>query len=120
MSESMICDRSFEFAVRIIELTERMWNRGPGARHVASQLIKCGTSIGANAEEAQEGQSKADFRAKYNISRKEARETRFWLRLAIRTAAVTAVEMKWELDEVGQLLAMLRSAVLTSRRSSSR
>ncbi|MEO5742815.1 MAG: four helix bundle protein [Vicinamibacterales bacterium] len=63
-----------------------MGARSVGPRHIASQLIRCGTSVGANAEEAQEGQSKADFIAKMSISSKEARETRWWLRVAVTAA----------------------------------
>ena len=120
MAESIICERSFEFAGRILKLSERMWDRGPASHHIASQLMRCGSSVGSNAEEAQEGQSKADFIAKLSISRKEARETKWWLRLAIRVKAVTIDEVKWELDEAGQLLAMIRSAILTARQSSRR
>jgi len=47
-------------------------------RHIASQLIRCGTSVGSNAEEAQEGQTKPDFIAKMAVSRKESRETQYW------------------------------------------
>jgi hypothetical protein len=50
--------------------------------------MRCGTSIGSNAEEAQEGQSKADFIAKLSISRREARETSYWLRLAVKNVIV--------------------------------
>ena len=75
MPQSIICGRAFEFAVRIVKLCERVTMRGMGAQHVARQLIRCGTSIGANAEEAQEGQSKADYIAKMCVSSKEARET---------------------------------------------
>jgi four helix bundle protein len=93
-----------------------MWGRGPSGRHVASQLMRSGTSIGANAEEAQEGQSKADFIAKMSIARKEARETRWWLRLAVKSNVVSVTEIEWELDEINQLLAMIRSAILTALR----
>ena len=120
MAESIICDRSFEFAARVLGLTERMWARGPSARHVASQLMRSATSIGANAEEAQEGQSKADFVAKLSIARKEARETLWWLRLALKAKLVAANEIEWELSEIKQLLAMIRSAVLTATRNPSR
>jgi four helix bundle protein len=77
MSDSIICSRAFEFGCRILKLAERLWNRGPAARHIATELMACGTSIGANAEEAQDGQTKPDFIAKLSISRKEARETRY-------------------------------------------
>jgi hypothetical protein len=61
MSHSIICDRAFEFAVRVVKLCDRLADRGFGARHIAKQLVRCGTSIGANSEEAQEGQTKADY-----------------------------------------------------------
>jgi len=80
MTESIICSRAFEFGFRILKLAEKLWERGPAARHIARQLMGCGTSIGANAEEAQDGQSKADFIAKLSVSRKEARETKRRLR----------------------------------------
>jgi four helix bundle protein len=77
-------------------------------------------SIGANAEEAQEGQSKADFIAKLSVSRKEARETTYWLRLAVKNEIVEPDEITWELNEARQILAMIRSAILTARSSESR
>jgi four helix bundle protein len=80
----------------------------------------CGTSIGANAEEAQDGQSKADFIAKLRVSRKEARETKYWLRVVIRIGAATAKEVEWELQEAGELRAMIVAAIKTARASSSR
>ena len=80
----------------------------------------CGTSIGSNAEEAQEGQTKADFIAKMSISQKEARETRWWLRLALKNELVTPKEIGWELSEANQLLAMIRSAIRTARSSPNR
>jgi len=82
--------------------------------------MKCGTSIGSNAEEAQEGQTKADFVAKMSISRKEARETVWWLRVAVGSGVVRADEVKWELDQAKQLLAMTRAAIRTARSSPSR
>src|SRR5215208_232470 len=106
MSESIICERAMEFAVRILVLWEELSDRGLSARHVATQLLKCGTSIGSNAEEAQEGQSKADYIAKMAISRKEARETTWWLRLAVRAKIVTAAEVEWQTSEANQLLFM--------------
>jgi four helix bundle protein len=94
VAESIICARAFEFAVRILKLCEELWKRGPIGRHLASQLMKSGTSIGSNAEEAQEAQTKPDFAAKLSVSRKESRETRYWIRLAIRAQVVTLDEVK--------------------------
>jgi four helix bundle protein len=120
VAESIIATRSFEFAARIVKLSGHLWNRGPAARHVASQLVRCGTSIGSNAEEAQDAQTKPDFIAKLSISRKESRETRYWLRLAVRVNLVTADEIAWELREVGELRAMIIQAIKTARSSAAR
>jgi four helix bundle protein len=120
VAESIICNRSFEFACRVLTLGGILWQRGPAARHVAEQLMRAATSIGSNAEEAQEAQSKPDFIAKMSISRKEARETTWWLRVALCTGIADAREIEWLLSESTQLLAMIRSAILTARSSASR
>jgi four helix bundle protein len=78
-----ICERTFQFALRIVQVCE-MLDQSPGVRWILSkQLLKAGTSVGANLEEAQGGQSRADFISKYSIARKEARETKYWLRVLI-------------------------------------
>jgi four helix bundle protein len=120
MAESTICLRAFEFAVRTVKLCEKMAARGYGARHIARQLIRCGTSIGANAEEAQEGQSKADYIAKMCVSSKEAREAAYWLRLGIAVSRVKCDEVEWELKEANELRFMIRAAVRTARSSTDR
>jgi four helix bundle protein len=97
MPSRIISERAFEFACRIIKLCEKLWARGPAARRVADQLFDCGTSIGANAEEAEGGQTKPDFIARMAVSRKESRETVYWLRVAIATGITTKDEVGWEL-----------------------
>jgi four helix bundle protein len=77
-------------------------------------------ALGANAEEAQDGQTKADFIAKLAISRKESRESRYWLPMAIRLHKVTEAEVAWELNEAGELRAMIVAAIKTAQASSSR
>ena len=120
MPESIICDRAFEFAARILALCTKLWDRGPAARRIASELIRCGTSIGANAEEAQDGQTKPDYVAKMSVSRKESRETLYWLRLALRAKVVTSDEIAWELREAGELRAMIVAAIITAQSHQSR
>ena len=120
MSESIICARAFEFGCRVMQLSERLWDRGPAARRIASELMRCAPSVGANAEEAQDGQTKPDFIAKLAISRKESRESRFWLRMAIKLGKVTKEEVAWELNEAGELRAMIVAAIKTAQSSSSR
>ena len=101
-------------------MCEKLWRRGAVARHIASQLLGCGTSIGANAEEAQDGQTKPDFIAKMAVSRKESRETLYWLRLAVGSGITTKEEVAWELREASELRAMIVSAIKTAQSSPSR
>ena len=76
-----IQDRSFLFACRIVAFSKPLFAAHPAYRELARQLIKAGTSVGANLEEADAGQSTRDFRSKIAIARKESREARYWLRL---------------------------------------
>lgn len=78
-----IQDRAFDFGVRILKFCKFLEGT-PGVNWTLSkQLLRSGTSIGANIEEAQAGQSRADFISKMSIALKEARESRYWLRLMI-------------------------------------
>ena len=80
MGESITADKSKAFALRIIKLYRFLCDE----KHeyiLSKQLLKSGTSIGANVREARRGQTKADFYAKLNISLKEADETEYWLEL---------------------------------------
>jgi four helix bundle protein len=120
MKESTICARAFEFGCRVMQLSEKMWDRGPAARHIASELMRCGPSVGANAEEAQDGQTKPDFIAKMAISRKESRESRYWLRVAVRLEKVKKEEVAWELNEATELRAMIVAAIKTAQSSPTR
>lgn len=75
-----ICDRTRAFALRVIKLY-RVINKDAVGRVIGRQLLRSGTSIGANVEETQAAQSPKDFISKNSIALKEARETRYWLRL---------------------------------------
>jgi four helix bundle protein len=75
--------RTFDFAVRIVRLCNHLFGKPSVSRTLANQLLKAGTSVGANVEEAQAGQSRADFISKNAIALKEARETHYWLRLLV-------------------------------------
>jgi four helix bundle protein len=84
MKDNIILDKSFSFAVRIVKLYKYLCSEKK-EYILSKQLLRCGTSIGANINEAQAGQSKADFIAKMSISSKEARETKYWIDLLIST-----------------------------------
>jgi four helix bundle protein len=93
MAESVIQQKSFQFALDIIELYKVLI-----AEHeyiLSKQLLKSGTSIGANVEEATAGQSRQDFIAKLSIASKEAREIRYWLRLLKASQLVTYDYSPW-------------------------
>ena len=77
-------ERIFQFAVDIVLLTDGMGQTIAG-RHMAYQMMRSGTSVAANYEEACVAESRADFVHKLGIALKESRETRFWLRLTIAT-----------------------------------
>jgi four helix bundle protein len=76
-----IRERTFRFACDVIALHDALAKRGASARDIGRQLMRAATSIGANLEEADAGQSRADFISKCTIALKEARESHYWLRL---------------------------------------
>ena len=110
-----IRERSFEFAVRIVKLSQEL-DQSPGTpRTLANQILRSGTSIGANIEEAHGSQSKADLTAKMYIACKEARETLYWLRLLIKSELISEKKLSSLKDEANQIVAILTTIVKKSR-----
>jgi four helix bundle protein len=106
-----IRQKTFDFAVRVVNLC-RILNKTPGvSRMLAGQLLRSGTSIGANIEEGQASQSKADFVSKYSIACKEARETHYWLRLLMATEIMPKDQLTDLIDEANQLIAILTTII---------
>jgi len=120
MESKEIAERAFRFAIRIVKVYERMINLGGAARALAPQILRCGTSIGANLEEATAGQTKPDFITKVSISRKEARESVYWFRLFAAAGVLPASEIEWELSEAKQLVAILGAIVFNARSNPNR
>jgi len=118
MSEVMadIRVRTFDFSVRVVRLCQSLDSVPGVSRTLAHQLLRSGTSIGANVQEAHGSQSKADFIAKMYIACKEARETHYWLRLLVATDLVPEGKLAPLLDESNQLVAILTSIVKSARR----
>ena len=83
MKENIVQNKSFDFAVRIVNLYKHL-SQEKREFVLSKQLLRSGTSIGANVEEAIGGISKADFRAKLSIAYKETRETTYWLAYCIQ------------------------------------
>lgn len=82
---------------------------------LSKQLLKSGTSIGANIEEAQQAQSRNDFISKISIALKEANETRYWLRLIVDTGFATSERITPLVTQIQELLAMLTSCIKTTK-----
>jgi four helix bundle protein len=110
-----IRDRTFQFACAIVRFCGSM-SAVPGApRHVGHQLLRAGTSIGANLEEAKAAYSRREFISKSSIALKEARETLYWLRVIDTCALVPREQLEPILDEANQLVAILTVTVRTAR-----
>ena len=113
MNQNAAVEKSFEFAVRIVNLYKYLVKEQK--EYVLSkQLLRCGTSIGANVAEAQRGQSKADFAAKMNIALKGANETMYWLRLMYRTEYLTELQYKSIYEDAQQMLNLLTAICKTA------
>ena len=93
MTDYPITERSFDFAVKVVELYKNLIS-DKKEFVLSRQLLRAGTSIGANVAEAQRGQSKPDFISKINIALKEAIETVYWLRLLNRTGYISDAQFK--------------------------
>jgi len=113
MKQNQIKDKSYQFALEIIKLCKQL--RENKEYHIAGQLIRSGTSIGANVEEANAGQSKKDFIAKMSIASKEARETHYWMRLLIDSDCSDKVAAKSLLNDCDELIRLLTAIVKTSQ-----
>jgi len=110
-----ITERSFSFAVRIVKLCKFLETQNRVSRTMANQLLRSGTSIGANIEEAQAGQTKADFIAKMSIARKEARETYYWIRLLKKSEIITKSQLSGILKEADEIIRILTAIVKTAQ-----
>jgi four helix bundle protein len=109
-----ILERSIAYSLQIINLY-RMLEKDSVGRVLGRQLLRAGTSIGANIHEAQGGQSKADFIAKLSIAYKEAREAAYWLRLIGEATLIPADRLGDAIDETEQLIKILSSILLHTK-----
>ena len=108
-------DRSFLFACEIVAFARIVADRGYVFRRLAGQLVSSGGSVGANLEEGVDAQTKPDFIAKQFIALKEARETRFWLRVIAVSEPALEPRAKPLIAEASEFVAMLTTSVKTAR-----
>jgi len=112
MKESIVQKKSFQFSLNIISLYKNLQVEKEFI--ISRQLLRCGTSIGANIEEALAGQSKKDFASKMAISSKEARVTKYWLRL-LKESELSELNVDSLILEIDELIRILTSIVKTSQ-----
>ncbi len=113
-----ICERTFAFSVRVVGLCQGLDGRPGVHATLARQLLRAGTSIGANLEEAQAGQSRGDFISKVSIALKEARETDYWLRLLEATGIGSADQLRELRGEVTELKRILGAILVSTKKKS--
>jgi four helix bundle protein len=112
-----IVTRTFQFALRIVELANQLDNYRGSAGVLVRQILRSGTSIGANIKEAQAAESKADFIHKYNIALKEARETKYWLRLISASKLAKKTDLDSLIKESDEICRIIAQIVINARKA---
>ncbi len=112
--DNLVENKSFLFAIRIVNLNKYL-RSGKKEYTLSKQMLRSGTSIGANVAEAQQAQSHADFISKMNIALKEASETGYWLRLLRATEYLTESEYESIYGDCEELVRLPVSIVKTSK-----
>ena len=114
MKDNVLLEKSFAFAVRVVKAYKYLI--GEKTEFVLSkQFLRSGTSIGANCEEAIGGQSKADFISKLSIAYKEARETKYWIKLLLATDYLDELQAKSLLADLEEILKIIGKIQITSK-----
>ncbi len=114
LMENIIEKKSFDFAIRIVKLYRFLCEKKKEFV-LSKQLLRSGTSIGANVAEAQQAQSKADFVFKISIALKETTETKYWLRLLKATDYLSDIEIKTILADCVEIEKILTSILKSSK-----
>lgn len=110
-----ICERTFQLALRVVRLCMRFEAKWGTAGVLAKQLLRSGSSVGANIEEGQAAQSRADFVSKYSIARKEAREANYWLRLISASEISNDAEIPALIGETREIIKILTTIIKNAK-----
>ena len=110
----IIRDRSFDFALRVIKLYSFLTD-SKKEYVISKQILKSGTSIGANIREARNAQSNSDFISKYSIALKEADETQYWIELLYASEFIDDNAYKSLNDDINELISLLISSIKTAK-----
>ena len=111
-----IKERTFSFALQIVRLCRNFDSRSRSLQILVQQLLRSGSSVGANVEEAQAGQSRADFISKYSIALKEARETLYWLRLLDALGELPDDSSHFLLKEADEIARILATIIVRAKK----
>jgi len=114
MNDSILTQKTFAFAIKIVRLVQRLQSERKEFV-ITTQILKSGTSPGANDREAEFAQSRKDFINKMSIGLKEANETEFWLELLFATDYIDSVEFDTLFRECGEIKGILISSVRTAK-----
>ena len=115
MKDDKLSVQSMDFAVSIVELVKSLKEKRESI--ISNQIGRSGTSIGANINEANYGQSKADFISKLHISLKETAETEYWLRLLVKSELLTNEEGESLLKDCLEIKRVLISSINTAKKN---
>ena len=112
-----IRDASFGYALRAIKLYRYLQKQGDGVGWIlGKQYLRAACSVGANVEEAQAGESRADFAHKLGIAQKEARESLYWLRLLAESQTVPSGKLGPLIQATEEIIRILSSIILTTKK----
>jgi four helix bundle protein len=114
MTSEQLADRLLNFAARVGKVVDALPDTRLG-RHIAGQLVRCGTAPAPNYEEGCGAESRADFVHKLRVCLKELRESRSWIRLIIKAELLPDTKMKLLLDECTQLCNIIGKSIVTAR-----
>ena len=110
---NLVYVKSIDFSVRIVNLSKYLCSHNEFI--IANQILRCGTSIGANTAESQEAQSKADFIAKLYISLKEARETEYWIIILNKTDYISSSQRDSLMKDLNEIISLLTAIILSTK-----
>ena len=115
MTDNILIDLSMDFSVEIVNLCDTV----KGKSALTNQILRSGTSIGANIHEANYAQSRADFISKMQIALKECYETEYWLKLFVKTNIITEDKYKTLKNDCGKMRKILISSINTAKANNS-
>jgi four helix bundle protein len=109
-------ERSAEYAIRAVNVFRFLQRKRDGVALIfAKQFLRSASSVGANVTEAQSGESRADFIHKYSIAQKEARESRYWLKLIVRAHLIQQKKIAAMIQETEELVAIITSIIVNAK-----